>query len=441
MQLKLETISRAIWEPRLDAVSFVRRVLLKSIRMIIAVLRDLLEGQLTLRAMSLVYTTLLSMVPLLALSFSVLKAFGVHNQIEPMLIGLLEPLGEKGLEVGQWILRFVDNLKVGVLGAIGLALLVYTAISLIQKIERSFNYIWHVNQSRKLMQRFSDYLSVILIGPVLVFSALGLTASVMNGAWVQSLLAVEPFGQVVLLLSKLAPYLLIIGAFWFVYVFIPNTRVKLGAALGGAIIGGILWQTAGWAFASFVVTSTKYSAIYSGFAILVIFMIWLYLSWLVLLIGAAVSFYFQHPEYIRAHPGVPRVSGRLREVLAVTAMVLIGKRYVAGTPGWSMDELTQRLHIPVEALSDMLVSLESNGMLAQTLEEPPRYLPARDMEAITIKDILEAIRCEGEMGGVSLQHVAVPMEVENLMQQVYGAQAPVTAEQTLKALLQESTPE
>jgi len=157
-----ETWHRHIWESPLESRPPWQRGLINGLRIIQLLIRDLAEGQITLRAMGLVYTTLLSMVPLLAVSFSVLKGFGVHNQVRPLLLKLLEPLGEKGVEITDQIITFVDNVQVGVLGAVGLALLFYTVISLLQKVERAFNYTWRVSRPRPLSQRFSDYLSVIL---------------------------------------------------------------------------------------------------------------------------------------------------------------------------------------------------------------------------------------------------------------------------------------
>lgn len=167
----------------------------RGLRTVFILTRDLVGGQLTLRAMSLVYTTLLSIVPLLALSFSVLKAFGVYNQIEPMLLKFVEPLGEKGDEIVHQISIFIEKMNVGVLGALGLTLLLYTAISLMQKIEESLNFIWHIPHPRPLADRFSRYLSVLLVGPILVFSALGITASVMNIETVRDLMEINILGQ------------------------------------------------------------------------------------------------------------------------------------------------------------------------------------------------------------------------------------------------------
>ena len=179
---------------------------LKSARFIANAIKEFNETQLTLRAMSLVYTTILSLVPLLAVSFSVLKAFGVHNKIEPFLFNFLTPLGPKGAEITEKIIDFVNNMKVGVLGSIGLIMLIYTVISLVQKVEESFNFIWKVRQSRTIIRRFSDYMSVILIGPVLVVSALGITATAMNGSVMGKILSIEPFGTAILFAGKLIPY-------------------------------------------------------------------------------------------------------------------------------------------------------------------------------------------------------------------------------------------
>ncbi|MCF7982400.1 MAG: YihY family inner membrane protein, partial [Pseudomonadales bacterium] len=268
----------SIWHTELSSMPRWRANLTQCFRVLFAVARDMTAGQLTLRAMSLVYTTLLSLVPLLAVSFSVLKAFGVHNQIEPLLLNLLAPLGDQGVQITTSIIGFVENMKVGVLGSLGVALLFYTVIALMQKIEAAFNHTWRVSHTRPMSQRFSDYLSVLMIGPVLVISALGLTSTMLNTSVVQWIAAIEPFGSFIEAATKLIPYILIICAFIFIYTFIPNTKVKLKPAFVGALVAGVLWQTAGWGFATFVATSAKTAAIYSAFATLIFFLIWLHVG-------------------------------------------------------------------------------------------------------------------------------------------------------------------
>jgi membrane protein len=390
--------------------------LLRLTRLAIVLARDLAQGQLTLRAMGLVYTTLLSIVPLLALSFSVLKAFGVYNQIRPMLLGFLEPLGEKGVEITARIIQFIENVNVGVLGSLGLALLLYTAVSLVQKIEEAFNFIWHVSRARGIGERFSRYLSALLVGPLLVFSAIGITAALASLSVVRGAMEVEAIGWLAVQAGRLVPYLLVVGAFSFIYIFIPNTKVRLGPALAGGVVGGVLWQSAGWGFALFAASSTKYAAIYSSFAILILFMLWLYLSWLILLFGASVAFYVQHPAYLVAKSGEPQLSNRLRERLALVIMSQIARHHLEGRAPWTGDALAKALRMPTRAIDAVLAALQSRGILAPTGDEPPGWLPLRDLAELSAKELLDAVRIAGEDQYLSIASLSAPQAVDELLQ-------------------------
>lgn len=386
---------RAIWGTELSTLPAWRVKLIRLLRGLYTLGRDLADGHLTLHATSLVYTTLLSLVPLLAVSFSVLKAFGVHNKIQPVLLRLLEPLGMKGVEITVQILVFVENIKVGVLGAMGLVLLLYTVISLLQKIEVAFNYTWHVERPRPLMQRITQYLSVLTVGPVLVFSALGITATLMSSAFTQAIIA-TPFGHVISAVTRLAPYLLIIMAFTFVYIFMPYTKVNFRSALFGGVIAGVLWQLTGWGFASFVVTSARYTAVYSGFAILVMFMLWMYVSWLILLVGASIAYYHQHPEQLAVRRRDLRLSSRVKERLALLIMAQIGQRFYNNQQAWTTEQHAQHLQIPIDMAARIIDALELYGLLARTADDPPRILPARPLETTPMLDLLHVIRMAEE---------------------------------------------
>lgn len=407
-----------LWRTDVESLAWPQRYAYKLIRLLFVLVREFASGQLNLRAMSLVYTTLLSMVPLLAVSFSVLKAFGVHNQIEPLLLGLVEPLGEKGDELVFNILGFVENMKVGVLGSVGLALLLYTVISLIQKVEISFNYVWHTKSSRSLSRRFSDYLSVIMVGPVLVFSAIGLTASMMRSEVVQSIVSIEPFGSLVVFVSRLVPFFLVIIAFTFVYIFVPNTKVKFISALVGAMVGGALWQTSGLVFAEFASSSTKYAAIYSGFAILIMFMIWLYLSWFILLLGAQVAYYHQYPEQIRLSSQRVPLSGRFREQMGLLIMYWITDRFVNEGKPLSLDSLTQKLHMPGDRVGETLQLLQDRGLLLESGNEPPVYLLTHDPANLTVAELMEIMRRPDEEQLLMENRLTSVAAVDALMKEV-----------------------
>ncbi len=430
----LGRIEGAFWSPRGEELPPWKLRALRIGRTALVLVQDLARGQLTLHAMSLVYTTLLSIVPLLALSFSVLKAFGVSNQIQPLLLNFLAPLGAKGEEVARRIVGFIDNMNVGVLGAIGLAFLIYTAVSLVQKIEEALYFIWHIPRSRPIGERLSRYLSVLLVGPLLVFSALGITATVMNMDAVRGLLSVGALSGVVEGVSRLVPYVLVIAAFTFVYVFIPNARVRLGAAAIGGVVGGIVWQSAGWLFAVFVASSSRYSAIYSGFAILVLFMIWLYVSWMILLFGASVAFYAQHPEYLYASGGEPRLSNRMRERLALSVMSLVARDFIAGASTASLPTLSRMLGVPMHTLRTLLDALEGEKLVTRTAGEPPSYLPARDPGSISLVEILESVRAAGEARFLSPEHLSVPPVVEGVLERIGDASRIALGSLTLRDL-------
>lgn len=390
-----ERFQRWVWRPTASDAPWWRRSGIGVLRVATALVRDLAEGQLNLRAMSLVYTTILSLVPLLAISFSILKGLGVHNSAEPLLLSLLEPLGPRGVEVTGQIMGFINNIKVGVLGSVGLGFLIFTVISLMQKIERAFNFTWRVTRERSFAKRFSDYLSVIAVGPVLVFSALALKASVMSNDLLLAFPLTRVLGQVV---GTLIPYVLIVGAFAFIYVFVPNTKVHWRSAFYGALVSGLLWETVGWIFAAYVVSSTQYSAIYSAFATVIILMIWLYLGWLILLIGAAVAFYHQHPHYARTSGQDFSLSHRDMLRVAFEIMGLIGKSHYEGAPPWTTTRIARHLALPEAALHDAMSALEQHGLLARAAGEDGSYLPARPFETTPVKSILDALNSSGPEG-------------------------------------------
>ncbi|MEE8538476.1 MAG: YihY/virulence factor BrkB family protein, partial [Woeseiaceae bacterium] len=294
MNLNLPNIfEKLVWGDHLEKTGPLGRFAAVVLRYIYGLGRDIVFGQLTLRAMSLVYTTLLSVVPLIAFSFSVLKGLGKHKELEPLLYDFLAPLGPQGEQITQQVIALVDNVKGSVLGGVSLAFFIYTAISMVQKVEESFNYVWYVSKPRSFARRFSEYFFVLLIGPILMVTALGMITSIRSNAVVQMLLANESLGRIFVVGSQLTPYLLITGVFTFLYMYMPNTKVKFKAALVGGLAGGFLWASAGAFFATFILYASRTQLIYSGFAVAITTLIWLYLSWLILLIGAQLAFYFQ----------------------------------------------------------------------------------------------------------------------------------------------------
>ncbi|MHB1544108.1 MAG: YihY/virulence factor BrkB family protein [Gammaproteobacteria bacterium] len=357
-----------------------------------ALAREYVNSQINLRAMSLVYTTFLSLVPLIAITLSVLKGFGWHNVVLPFLLRFLAPMGSRGIIVAQHILSFIHRVHASVLGSLGLVLLLYTAVSLMQKVESACNHIWRIRKPRTLLSRFSDYLSVLLVGPILVLAALGMTAGIMDSHWTHELLAIQPFGALYLTGLRVAPYLLIVSAFTFLYVFMPNTRVRLRSALLGAILAGLLWEGVGWGFAQFASTMTGYTAIYSGFALLLLFMIWLYLSWLIFLIGVEISFLAQNPAALRLHDLRYPLTHRELERNGLLFMYLVAQAYQNRERLWTLQKLCGRLFLPPDVVQWFLDCFQDSGLLLTTGGDPPSLVPARALSDIPVAEVLAAVR-------------------------------------------------
>ncbi len=387
----LTQLTNAIWQPLPH--NPIRRLAVQIARFGYVVARDMSEGQLSMRAMGLVYITLLSFVPLLALSFSVLKAFGVHNQIEPFLAGILAPLGEKGTEITAQVILFVENVKVGVLGALGLAILIYTVIALIQKIEGAFNHIWRIGRTRPLAQRFSGYLSVIIVSPVLIFSAIAIGTNLLEAANAQQLTGGATLGVVFSLLGKLVPFVLTTAVFTMIYLLIPNTRVYPLPALIGGAAAAVLWQLLGTAFATFTAGATgSYDAIYSSFAVVIVFMIWLYASWLVVLVGASVAFYTQNPDHITPGRQPDRPDFLTVESTAFAIMEVLARRFSDGETGATLNNLTAHVSTRPQHVEHVLEQLTDMGYVLRTDETPARYLPARPPQLLELFELWEGLR-------------------------------------------------
>lgn len=404
---KGQLLTAFVWSPPSRQLPWWQRQLRLFLQIIVLVIRDLREGMLTLRAMSLVYTTLLSLVPLLAVSFSVLKGFGVHNQVKPLLLNVLAPMGEKGIEIADRIVGFVENMKIGVLGGLGMVMLLYTVIALLQKIESAFNHTWRLRNSRNLAQRFSHYLSTITVGPVLVFSAIGITASLSHSEWLTVLTQWSWIGYIIAFISKLIPYLFIIAAFSFLYILIPNVRVRVASALYGAVIAGVLWESTGRVFASFASGSTNYTAIYSGFAILLLFMIWLYIGWLILLVGASITYYHQNPGSRRLGAKQQTLSARQQEWLSVQVMSLVGQKNLDNTRSpVTINVLSEQTGLQEKQLQPILEHLKNEGYLASPCDEKGEYLPARYLDTMSMAELILSARKIGESPAHSAQPVS-----------------------------------
>jgi len=357
-----------------------------------ALIRAVNEDGLNYRASSLAYRSLLSLIPGLAIIFSLLKTFGQEEYLKPFLIHIFEPLGAEAPILISKLMDFVGGVNVGVLGFVGLISLLYMIVSMFVEIESAFNHIWRIRKKVNLGMRAGEYLSITLLGPVFVFSAAGLSSYIPGNSAIHELLGREPYNTLLSLGDKLYSVFLVIVVFSFIYVYTLKPLVLWKAALFGGVVGGIAWKITGCWFSIFITMSANYHAIYSNFLMIILFMMWLQLSWLMLLIGGQSAMFFQYPYRLGGgyHPANPY--GHEKEWLGLAIMVLVARAFINKDKPFTLDALEKCTNLPKELLEDTLDILLQNGLLVETAGCAAGYLPVRDIAGITILEIVRSMR-------------------------------------------------
>lgn len=404
MEPLLRYADRCLW-PESEPSAAWRRWLLTAGRYLYALARELASGELSLRAMSLVYTTMLSIVPVLGFAFALAKGLGFHEDLADPLRTALAPLEEDGERIADDILGFAEAIDGTVLGVLSVGLFLLTVLSMARKIEGSFNFVWRVDRPRSFARRFTEYVSVILIGPLVIASVLaliGLTSDAVSGL-LPSAESQRPLaalvGELAAVIGQLLPFLLTVGVFTFFYAVIPNTRVRLRPALFGSLAAGVTWATGGYLFTTLVVASAKWQSIYSGFAIVLLAMLWLYLSWLIVLLGSQLAYYIQNPFRLRFGERTDPIDNDARERLSLAVMYLVASDFVRPSHGWTRESLASTLRVPRAALEPILDALADAGLTDSTTSE--RLIPGRDPHHIRLAEIVSSVRGSGRDWQVS----------------------------------------
>jgi membrane protein len=341
-----------------------------------------------MRASALTYTTVLSLVPFLAIAFSVLKGLGAQNTLEP----LLQQFAGDSEETISRLVAYVNNTNMKSVGAIGLVMLILTVVSLMGSIEEAFNAVWGVRETRSIQRRFSDYLSVVIVGPILLLVATSMTSTLQSQWMLQWLIHNTYLGDAILMIFRLLPYLSIWIAMVFLYIFIPNTRVRFASAVTGGVIAGTAWQLAQWVYFYFQVGVANYNAIYGTLAALPIFLVWIYTSWLIVLFGLEIVFAHQHRGHGPFGSSTFNLTSTAREQLALALLVQVNLQFQKGGVPPSAQFLADELNVPLLLLETVFDDLARLGCLVATSGREPGWLPARDPSEVQVSEVIGALR-------------------------------------------------
>ena len=385
-----------IWNMQLEQISRTRAFFLKFARVVVLSVRGFDEDKCVLRASALTFYTTLSIVPVLAMAFGVAKGFGVETLLERQLLERMQGHDE----IAQYIIGFsssmLENTRGGMVAGGGIVLLFWAVIKLLGNIESSFNAIWGVKKGRSLSRKCCDYLSAMLLCPLLLIMASGINVLISSQVRViiENLPLLEIVGPMVFTLLQLLPYCVMWGLLTFVYMFMPNTGVRFSAALAGGIVAGTLYQVVQLVYISFQIGVAQYNAICGGFAVLPLFLIWLNLSWLIVLLGAEISFAFQHADTYEFEPECRSLSPGYRRLMTLWVMHALVKRFEQGQPATGVDEISRMLRMPARLVQQIMSDLTQCGMVAEVSAAGVvrvGYQPARDIAGITIASVLEAL--------------------------------------------------
>ncbi len=346
------------------------------------------EHRCPLHSAALTYVSLMSMVPILALMFSVSKGLGAQSFLMKAIADQLVSMPEQIQTFVNTIFGYVEKTNFSALGVMGLAFLFYTAVNVMAGIETTFNSIWGVKEARNFFRKFTDYTSVILIVPILLMLATSVSATLQSPMIMGFIHShVGPFFSLYKSSIAWSSRVVIWIAFTVLFLFIPNRRVYIIPALIGGIVSGELWQLIQWAYVQFQVGVTRYNAIYGAFAIIPIFLVWLYLVWTVILLGAEVSFACQNfTTHVREHPETTPTSYRDREFLALWIALDVFRHFHYGYGKWSMWKFLEKNSVSKYLVKDTLDFLLKQKLIAKTsgLE---CFLPEKDLSTWTAADL------------------------------------------------------
>ncbi|MBE9528353.1 MAG: YihY family inner membrane protein [Proteobacteria bacterium] len=389
-----------LWEKRLGELSGKEALFFKTFRVIALGLKGFLEDKCTLRASALTFYSLLAIVPVLAMAFGIAKGFGLRQRLRGQLLEAFSGQEEILTQAIDFADKLLESASGGTVAGIGVVVLFWSVIKVLGHIEESFNVIWEVRTQRPLGRRFSNYLSIMLLSPMVVIISGSLTVFISAQVTyvVDKVGLLGIFAPLVFTALKFLPYTLMWFLLAFVYITVPNTRVGFKSGMVGAVVAGTMYQILQWLYITFQIGISKYNAIYGSFAAMPLFLMWLNLSWIIVLLGAELSYATQNAQRYDLEPEARRASPMVRKRLCLLMAHLVVKAFVNGEGAVRGKEVPTRLGLPPRLAEELLAELVEAGILSEcgdTYTRDFNYQPSLATDRITIRSVLEALDKRG----------------------------------------------
>jgi len=361
---------------------------------------DFVKDHGSLRASALTLYTLLSIVPIIAMCFGVAKGFGFETVLEQQLLEQVPDQDTMILQLIEMAKNMLDSTKGGLVAGFGVALLFWTVIKVISNIEESFNHIWNVQKSRSIGRKLSDYLSLMLLAPVLLIAASSISVFVQTQ--LTSLINEYSLPGTIFALYALSylPILILWLLFSFLFMFMPNTRVNYSSGIFAGIFSGTIFYILQSLYVSLQIGVSSYNAIYGSFAALPLFLVWLQIAWMIVLFGSELSFFHQNIALYQFNQKFKKLNFNSKNQLALHIMHAIIERFNKTTePPYSAEDISLHLHLPISISKNLLTELSDCKLLSKLYYEgnqEPSYQPAYNIGLLSDEAISEALKNNGE---------------------------------------------
>ncbi|MBD3271702.1 MAG: YihY family inner membrane protein [Elusimicrobia bacterium] len=389
-----------IWKIRAKSLSRSRFFLLKLIRIILLVARGFNEDKIQLRALALSFYSLLSIIPVLAMVFGIAKGFGIEKMLEKRLMDILPNQEQLINHVTGFVYNLLENTKGSVVTGFGLVILLWIVIKVLSNIESSFNDIWGIKHARGFTRKFSDYLAAIIICMLLIVLSGSVNVMISNQFLFLSdkfhfMQSLHPAGKIIL--TSLS-YGFVWAFFAFIYMFMPNTRVKVSSAVLAGIVAGSLYKLVQFLYVSFQVGVVRYNAIYGSFAAVPLFLIWLLLCWMIVFFGAEISFAYQNVDMFELDHDCLHASFQFKKLLSLRITHLVIKNFISGAKPLTASHIAHEIGVPIRLVRQTLFELAECGIVSEVNikeDKETGFQPARDIKTISINSIINALERRG----------------------------------------------
>ncbi|MBF0398717.1 MAG: YihY/virulence factor BrkB family protein [Desulfobacterales bacterium] len=377
--------------------SKLKALFIKTIKILTLSARRFNENKCYLMASALTFYFLLSVVPLVAIALGIAKGFGYEKLLEKKLVEDFPGYHEVASQIIAYATNLLEKTRSSAIAGVGAIILIWAGIKLLENIEDSLNMIWEVETSRSFTRKFSDYLSMLFIIPIFLVLSSGITfliSAIMT--YITGKISVVKF--LTLFSLKFLPYCFLSTFFIVIYIFLPNTKVRIKPALLAGIITGIIYQCAQWIYIKFQIGVASYNAIYGSFSAFPLFLAWVQVSWFIVLFGAQISFACQNLDWYESKHGVKNVTPFFKKILALEITRQIIKKFEKGEHPIGAPEISNSINIPIFLITNMLIELiEANVIVEiESKLDYSIYQPALDINKISISYVFEALEQKGE---------------------------------------------